>query len=158
MTRTKCRSAFDLITSSIWPHQSRPPSSANMSCQMERFSLNSRSRNFATNSGLLVGSNELVGPQGVAHDVAAVSGTLALKVSIEPSARHCLGLKTVAKALRVIAATAFEFGWRGVMSTPKNQPLESPKREGSVSTDLVLRRGFELGPRARQRISPPDSA
>ena len=35
-TRTKCCSAFDRIASSIWLHQSRPPSSATMSCQTER--------------------------------------------------------------------------------------------------------------------------
>jgi hypothetical protein len=35
-TSTKCSGAFDLIASSIWLRQSRPPSRAAMSCQTER--------------------------------------------------------------------------------------------------------------------------
>ena len=43
-TRTKCWSSFDRRASSIWLHQSRPPSSATRSCQTERFSFSSVAR------------------------------------------------------------------------------------------------------------------
>jgi hypothetical protein len=49
--RTKCCSAFDLKASSIWLHQSRPLSSATMSCQIrERFSASSFLRNSVASS------------------------------------------------------------------------------------------------------------
>jgi len=49
-TRMKCCSPLDFRASSIWVHQSRPPSRSTRSCQIERSCSFSQSRSHAANS------------------------------------------------------------------------------------------------------------